>query len=240
MAKHRAFPWQGAVRCGGVRDLQRLSALQPGWRAPNQLPPHQLGPVRSVTAGAERGLGNAAQCLPGVWSGFWSPRPALAPSPSQLARISPAKDASLADSSNDSSFQGRAGWEDRGRRRERGDPGWASDVEKCPNKVMGTARGRQQLAGHLVQGARGAFGEAPPPKRSGCWEAGEQVRDGVGWASGVEQHPGLLWGGRAPPGSVAPSVGCSQRYCSKRGRDLHCLNIQLEKKPNNPQPPDRW
>lgn len=194
---------------GGVRDLQRLSAMQPGWRAPNQLPPHQLGPVKSVVERAERGLGNAAQRLPGVWSRFWSPRPAPSPSPSQLTRFSAAKDASLADSSNDSSFQGRAGLEDRGGSHQHGDPGWAGGAKKCPNsKVMRTARGRQQLVGHPVPEAQGAFGEAQPPKRSGCWEAGEWVRDGVGWVSGVEQHPDLLWGSRDPwlPGSGAHST----------------------------------
>lgn len=182
LAKHRAFPQQHAVGCGVcVRDLQQLSAMQPGWRAPDQLPPHQLGPVKSVVERAERGLGNAAQRLPGVWSRFWSPHPAPSPSPSQLTRFSAAKDASLADSSNDSSFQSRAGLEDRGCSHQHGDPRWAGGAKKCPNnKVMRTARGTQQLVGHPVPGARGAFGEAQPPKRSGCWEAGEWVRDGVG------------------------------------------------------------
>lgn len=61
-----------------------------------------------------------------------------------------------------------------------------------------------------------------------CWEAGERV--GVGGGAG--QHPDPLRGDRTPS-SAAPGVRFSQGYGSKRGRDLHCLNIQLKTKPNN-------
>ena len=154
-AKRRAFPRQRAGRCRGVGDLRCLAAVPPRWRAPNQLPPHRLGPVGSITARAKRGLGNAAQRLPGIWSRFWSRRPA--PVPSQLAGIGPAKGASLADSSNDSSFRGRAGWEHRGHGHKRGDPGWAGNA---PARLWGPGVGGSSRPGTRHGGLRVPWGSA--------------------------------------------------------------------------------
>lgn len=133
----------------------------------------------------------SAWCLEGVWN----PHPALSPppSPNQLTRISPASDASLADSSNEGSFQGRAGWEDRGR--SHGD---------CGGVVM------------LINGPIG-YGDGKslvPPTKVG---AGRQ-ESGLGWV-GVQGSTLTRFGVTEPPALQLLGSG-SVRATAARGGEI--------------------
>ena len=89
--------------------------------------------------------------------------------------------------------------------------GWAGDAEKCPSKVMGTARGRQQPAGHPVRGLRVPLGKRSLPREVG---AGKQ-----------ESGSGMGWGGRVVWSSTLTCFGAAEppRLCGSQGRVLAAL-----------------